>query len=74
VINCRPGTRISFELVSGYPLKIHNSTITVIESCWSRRHLANNQTTFTDRSISDTLHYMQSNPVSQSDDNHAAYA
>ena len=42
VINCRPGTRINFERVPGYPLKIHNSTITVIESCWSGRHLANN--------------------------------
>jgi len=29
---------------------------------------------FTDRCTSDTLHYMQSNPVSQLDDNHAAYA
>jgi len=42
VINCRPGTRINVERVPGYPLKIHNSTITVIESCWSGRHLANN--------------------------------
>ena len=42
VINCRPGTRISFERVPGYPLKIHNSMITVIESCWSGHHLANN--------------------------------
>jgi len=42
VINCRPGTRINFERVPGYPFKIHKSTITVIESCWSGRHLANN--------------------------------
>jgi len=42
VINCRPGTRINFERVPGYPLKIHNSTITVIESCWIGRRLANN--------------------------------
>ena len=42
VINVRPGTRINFERVPGYPLKIHNSTITVIESCYSGRHLANN--------------------------------
>jgi len=42
VINWHPGTRINFEQVPGYLLKIHNSTITVIESCWSRRHLASN--------------------------------
>jgi len=29
---------------------------------------------FTDRCTNDTLQYMQSNPVSQSDDNDAAYA
>jgi len=33
VINCCPDTRINFERVPGYPLKIHNSTITAIESC-----------------------------------------
>jgi len=42
VIKSHPGTRINFERVPGYPLKIHNSTITVIESCWSGRHQANN--------------------------------